>query len=184
MFVYTTANHFPWDNKFRPDLTPDWRPTGNDPEVDEYIRRQSMSARDYSDFVARLKQRFPGESFLIVRFGDHQPTLASRILNPSLGEEAVARRIQTFDPQYFTTYYAINVVNFRPVNVGSALQTLDAPYLPLVVLEAAGLPLDASFAAQKRILQRCQGVFYACRHGAEARIFNRMLIDAGLIQGL
>jgi hypothetical protein len=184
VFVYTTANHFPWDNTFRPDLTPDWRPIGNDPEVDEYIRRQSMSARDFSEFAARLKQRFPGEPFLIVRFGDHQPTLAARILNPSLSDAMVARRIQTFDPQYFTTYYAIDVVNFRPAKLGSALQTLDAPHLPLVVLEAAGLPLDASFAAQKRILQRCQGLFYGCRHGAEARIFNRMLIDAGLISGL
>ncbi|HWP25593.1 MAG TPA: sulfatase-like hydrolase/transferase [Xanthobacteraceae bacterium] len=184
VFVYTTANHFPWDNAFRPDLTPGWRPPGNDPEVDEYIRRQSMSARDYTDFVARLKQKFSGESFLIVRFGDHQPTLAARILNPSLGDDVVALRIQTFDPQYFTTYYAIDAVNFRPVKLESALTTLDAPYLPLVVLEAAGLPLDASFTAQKRILQRCQGIFYGCRHGAEARIFNRMLIDAGLISGL
>jgi hypothetical protein len=184
VFVYTTANHFPWDTKFRPDLTPNWRPTGNDPEVDEYIRRQSMSARDYADFVTRLKQKFPSESFLIVRFGDHQPTLSARILNPSLSDEAVARRIQTFDPQYFTTYYAIDVVNFRPAKLESALPTLDAPYLPLMVLEAAGLPLDASFAVQKRILQRCEGVFYGCRHGAEARIFNRMLIDAGLISGL
>lgn len=184
VFVYTTANHFPWDTAYRPDLTPGWRPTGNDPEIDEYIRRQSMSARDYMDFVARLKQKFSGESFLIVRFGDHQPTFAARILNPSLPDEAVARRIQTFDPQYFTTYYAIDAVNFRPAKLESALPTLDAPYLPLVVLEAAGLPLDASFAAQKRILQRCEGVFYGCRHGAEARIFNRMLIDAGLISGL
>jgi hypothetical protein len=184
VFVYTTANHFPWDSAFRPDLTPDWRPLGNDAEVDEYIRRQSMSARDFSDFLAHLKQKFAGESFLIVRFGDHQPTLAARILNPSLGDGAVALRIQSFDPQYFTTYYAIDAVNFRPVNLESALPLLDAPYLPLVVLEAAGLPLDASFAAQKRILQRCRGLFYGCRHGAEARIFNRMLIDAGLISGL
>jgi hypothetical protein len=54
----------------------------------------------------------------------------------------------------------------------------------LVVLEAASIPLDASFAEQKKILQRCRGQFYFCNRGAEARRFNRMLIDAGLIKGL
>jgi hypothetical protein len=53
-----------------------------------------------------------------------------------------------------------------------------------VVLEAAGLPLDASFAEQKRIFQRCGGLFYRCNGGAEARRFNRLLIDAGLIKGM
>ena len=33
-------------------------------------------------------------------------------------------------------------------------------------------------------LQRCRGLFYACGNGAEARRFNRLLIDAGLIKGL
>ena len=68
--------------------------------------------------------------------------------------------------------------------LGSALDVLDAPYLPLVVQEAAGLPLDPSFAEQKRILDRCNGLFYGCADGAEARRFNRVLIEAGLIKGL
>jgi len=37
---------------------------------------------------------------------------------------------------------------------------------------------------QKKILQRCNGMFYACKNGAEARPFNRLSIDAGLIYGL
>ena len=31
VFVYTVANHFPWDDAYRPDLTPDWRAPGNEP---------------------------------------------------------------------------------------------------------------------------------------------------------
>jgi hypothetical protein len=54
----------------------------------------------------------------------------------------------------------------------------------LVIQEAAGLPLDPSFAEQKNILQRCAGIFYACNGGAEARRFNRLLIEAGLIRQL
>jgi hypothetical protein len=70
------------------------------------------------------------------------------------------------------------------VDLSSALGRLDAAYLPLVVQDAAGLPLDASFAEQKKILERCRGLFYTCAGGAEARRFNRVLIDAGLIKNL
>jgi hypothetical protein len=47
-----------------------------------------------------------------------------------------------------------------------------------------GIPLDPSFEEQKKIMLRCNGVFYACKDGAEARRFNRLLIDAGMIKNL
>jgi hypothetical protein len=184
LFVYTAANHFPWDFTFRPELTPDWRTLGNAPNIDEYIRRQTLSAKDYSALLARLKQDFPTDSFLVVRFGDHQPEFAYRIIDPSLSEPAIARQLETFDPRYYTSYYAIDTINFRPIDLSSALKALDAPYLPLLVQEAAGVPLDPSFSEQKNILKRCHGLFYRCAGGAEARRFNRLLIDAGLIKGL
>jgi hypothetical protein len=188
VFTYLMANHFPWDYRFRPDLATDWRDPGNGvvsgQRIDEYLRRQHMSARDYQDFVARLRRDFPEERFLVVRFGDHQPLLAKSMIDPALSDSAIGRLIDAGDPRFFTTYYAIDAVNFTPADLGSALDTLDAPYLPLVVLEAAGLPLDPSFAEQKRILKRCAGLFFRCKDGAEARRFNRLLIDAGLIKGL
>jgi phosphoglycerol transferase MdoB-like AlkP superfamily enzyme len=184
LFVYTAANHFPWTNRFRPDLLPGWRDLGNHPEADEYLRRQAISAQDYGTFVADLKRRFPGEPFLIVRFGDHQPSFARHLIDPAYDDSALARRIAENDVRFLTTYYSIDAVNFQPADLGSALETLDAPYLPLVVLEAAGLPLDPTFAEQKDIFERCRGLFYRCAGGAEARRFNRLLIDAGLIKGL
>jgi len=183
IFGYVTANHFPWTTPFRPDLTPDWKALGNDDDVDEYIRRQTMSARDYGDFLARLRRDFPGEPFLIVRFGDHQPWISADVLEPGLDDETIAREVAAYDPRYFTTYYAIDAVNFRPVDISSARDGLDVAYLPLVVQEAAGLPRDPTFVEQGRILQRCAGLFYQCADGAEARRFNSMLIDAGLIKG-
>jgi phosphoglycerol transferase MdoB-like AlkP superfamily enzyme len=184
LFVYTAANHFPWNFRYRPELTPDWKETGNPFEVDEYLRRQSMSIRDYPAFIEALKRDFPGEPILVVRFGDHQPSFAKQLVDPALDDTVIARRIAEADPRYVTTYYAVDGINFRPVDLSSALDTLDAPYLPLMVLQAAGLPLDATFAEQKRILRRCNGLFYRCADGAEARRFNRLLIDAGLIKGL
>lgn len=184
LFVYTIANHFPWTYRFRPDLMPDWRAVDDNRDVDEYQRRQALSAHDYAAFVERLGKDFPGESFLIVRFGDHLPGLAMTMMEPKLAPAGIARHVRQRDPRYFTTYYAIDAVNFRPADMSNALPRLDAPYLPVVVLEAAGLPLDASFSEQKRILERCHGQFYQCGSGAEARRFNQLLINAGLIKGL
>src|SRR5215813_3192017 len=183
VFLYLAANHFPWDYHYRPDLFPNWINPENPFEIDEYLRRQEMSVRDYAQFKERLGREFPDQQFLLVRFGDHQPFFAKRFIDPALDAAEVAARILRRDPRYFTTYYAAEGVNFRPVDLSSALDTLDAPYLPLVVLEAAGVPLDGSFAEQKKILTRCGGLFYLCAGGAEARRFNRLLIDAGLIQG-
>jgi len=184
LFVYTLANHFPWDVRYRPELTPGWRDLGNGFETDEYLRRQTMSARDYAAFKLDLARKYPGEPFLIVRFGDHQPSFARPLLDPALDDSFIARQIAQQNPRFLTTYYAIDTVNFRPVETASARDVLDAPYLPLVVLEAAGVPLDPSFAEQKMILERCRGLFYRCAAGAEARRFNRLLINAGLIKGL
>ncbi|TAK49008.1 MAG: LTA synthase family protein [Xanthobacteraceae bacterium] len=184
VFVYLAANHFPWNTRLRPDLTPGWRDPGNLPKIDEYLRRQAMSARDYRDFLGRLKKQYPGEPFLIVRFGDHQPEFSPTIIEPGLSEEGVSQRLMAFDPRYYSTYYAIDAVNYKPAATPTAMATIEAAYLPLIVQELAGLPLDPSFAEQKNIMLRCNGLFYACNGGAEARRFNRLLIDAGLIKGL
>jgi hypothetical protein len=183
MFVYTVANHFPWDTRYRPDLTPGWTTLNADAQTDEYVRRQTISARDYRDFVAKLKHDYPDDSFLIVRFGDHPPAIAPRLVAPGMTDAEIAQGIMDRDPRFFTAYYAIDAINFTPVDLSSARDALDAPYLPLVVQEAAGLPLDSTFAEQKRILQRCAGLFYPCKDGAEARRFNRLLVDSGVIRG-
>jgi phosphoglycerol transferase MdoB-like AlkP superfamily enzyme len=184
MFVYLTANHFPWWNVYRSDLTPNWTPPGNTAETDEYIRRQTMTANDYREFTERLKRDYPDQSFLVLRFGDHQPAISQKLLEPGIDQASLGKRLMTSDPRYFSTYYAIDGINYSPANLSSALETLDAAYIPLVLQEAAGVPLDTSFAEQKSIMLRCKGTFYACRKGAEARRFNRLLIDAGMIKGL
>ena len=143
-----------------------------------------MSAGDYKNFVEQLKKKFPGEPFLIVRFGDHQPDFTSYIIEPGLDDNEIAKRLMEYDPRYYTTYYALDTINFKPVRLSTALPTIDAPYLPIVIQDAAGIPLDPSFVEQKKIMLRCNGLFYACRDGAEARRFNRMLIEAGIIKDL
>lgn len=184
VLVYLTANHFPWTTSYRPDLTPEgWIAPGNTAEVDEYIRRQAMTAADYKSFVARLKADHPNDPFLLVRFGDHQPAISQKLLEPKLPQASLANRIMTHDLRYYKTYYAIDALNYKP-DMSLALDTLDAAYLPLAVQEAAGVPLDSTFSEQKKIMLRCKGLFYACKEGAEARRFNRLLIDAGFVKHL
>src|SRR3954471_8752202 len=135
LYVYLTANHFTWDYQFHPELTPaGWRDPGNAmPELNEYLRRQAMSERDYAGFLAGLKRNFPGEEFVIVRYGDHQPDFAKLLIDPTIDVWDLGERLLGFDPRYFTTYYAIDAINFTPAALGSALDVLDAPYLPLIV---------------------------------------------------
>ena len=60
-----------------------------------------MSFRDYAALLERLKRDFPDESFLLVRYGDHQPEFASVILDPSLDETAINRRLMALRPALF-----------------------------------------------------------------------------------
>ena len=184
MYVYLGANHFPWASALRPELTPAWKNPGNEPAIDEYLRRQNMSVQDYNAFLTKLKKQFPGEPFLIVRYGDHQPEFSTNIIEPNLTEDDVAKRLMEYDQRYYATYYTIDAINFKPVASPTAMDTIDAAYLPLVIQDAAGIPLDPSFEEQRKIMLRCNGLFYSCKNGAEARRFNRMLIDAGFVKNL
>ena len=75
-------------------------------------------------------------------------------------------------------------INYQPKDLSSALDRLEAPYLPLVIQEAAGLPLDPSSPSRRRSWTAATALFFQCAGGAEARRFNRLLIDAGLIKGM
>ena len=155
---------------------------GNALEVDEYLRRQEISARDYSGFVARLKREFPGEPFLIVRFGDHQPKFAKHMVDPSLDKPSIARRIAEAT-RGFSRPITPSTAELPPGGPVVGARPLDAPtcrWSSWRPRACRSIPLRE----QKRILGRCNGLFYPCASGAEARRFNRLLIDAGLIKRL
>jgi hypothetical protein len=49
----------PGTTRYRPDLQSGWRNLGNRSDVDEYLRRQAMSAQDYQRFLKSLREEFP-----------------------------------------------------------------------------------------------------------------------------
>ena len=91
----------------------------------------------------------------------------------------------THDPRYFTTYYAIDAVNFKPVDLSSALRH-DRGALPAAGRAGGRRPAARSVASPSRRTSSsaATGCSMRCNGGAEARRFNRLLIDAGLIKGL
>ena len=51
------------------------------------------AASAFQDFRANLRREFPDESFLIVRFGDHQPYFARHLIDPSHDDSMLVRGV-------------------------------------------------------------------------------------------
>jgi len=167
---YMMANHFPWNTPWRRT----WCRTGRTSQrqrrwaQDRRIPAAAGNERAcLQGFVERLKSKFPGEPFLIVRFGDHQPMFSKHVIEAGSGQRVIGRRIDAAILATSPPTTPIDALNFQPADLKAAVSGLDAAYLPLVVLEAAGVPLDATFVEQKRILGRCNGQFYSCANGAK-----------------
>jgi hypothetical protein len=52
------------------------------------------------------------------------------------------------------------------------------PYLPSVILAAAGLPLSDVYRERLRLMTLCEGRYHGC---PEIAGFHRRLIDSGII---
>lgn len=178
-FVETMATHWPYDKTWEPEMVVPGGGPGTSPEIHEWLRRQWIASLDYEYLTAELERRFPGERFLLVRYGDHQP-MATRMLlgfNEETEAEDVAIDRNSIG---FLTFFAVNGVNFRPEPFYSP-PTLDVPYLGTVLLEAAGLPLSDAYKKRQKLKQMCDGQSSDCRHRDQVLSFHRQLIDSGLV---
>lgn len=142
-----------------------------DPTYGEYYARLSETAESYAAFKADLAARYPGRPMLIVRYGDHQPTMTRSIEH--------AHRIRSDDPRQFETFFAIEGVHFEP-DLSGVPNSLDIAMLGSVALQASGLPLDAVTATRLDLLPECGARYIATISETKLR-FHRTLVDAGLI---
>lgn len=183
-FLWLTGNHAPWRDQLSPEeQAPGAKGTAN-AEINEYVRRQHLSQRDFDALKRDLAKRFPGEPFLILRFGDHLPFMGGAIIDPNLPDAEVRQKIEAYDPAYYTTYYAIDTVNYRPAGKMPSHDTAAAAYLGTILLQLAGLPLNPAAQFQAPLIERCQGLFVECDGGEAARRFNGWLLRHGLLNGL
>jgi phosphoglycerol transferase MdoB-like AlkP superfamily enzyme len=179
MFVYilTQATHGTYDFTYMPEVEVPGGGPGTDPGVHEYLRRVGMAAMDYDFLKAELSRRFPGQPFLIVNYGDHQPDIARRLWTgaPYRGALSIERH-----PEAFFTYYSVDAVGYRPP-AQPALDHVDVPFLATILLEAARLPLPDSYQERKRLMLLCNGRYHDCRDRSEILTFHRRLMNSGLM---
>lgn len=137
----------------------------------EYYARLAETAETYAAFRDALRARHPDRPMLIVRYGDHQPTMSRAI--------EAARDITPDDPRQFETFYAIEAVNFEPA-IASVPEKLDIAMLGTVALQASGLPLDAVSATRASLIDEV-GALYMATPSQRKNRFHRTLVDQGLI---
>jgi len=177
--IFTMATHSPYDFPYMPEVDVPAGGPGTDPEMSEYLRRLAMARIDYDELRREIVRRFPGERFLIVHYGDHHPIATRSLLglNDKLDAEDISLPL---DSPGFVTYYAVDGINYQPPAL-PAVETLDVPFMPLVILNAARLPLSDAFRERQRLLTACNGRYYTCESRDTILAFHRRLIDSGLI---
>jgi phosphoglycerol transferase MdoB-like AlkP superfamily enzyme len=175
-FIETMATHGPYSYAYMPEVAVSGGGPGTDPAMHEYLRRLSMAGVDYDFLRAEIARRFPEQSFLIVHYGDHHPTATRPLLG--FGQEAdIEHVLRSGNTAALVTYYAVDAVRYQPPPLPS-LETLDVPYLPNVILAAAGLPLSDVYRERLRLMTLCEGRYHGC---PEIAGFHRRLIDSGII---
>jgi hypothetical protein len=179
MFIQTMSAHWPYDFKFEPDVEVPGGGPGTSPEMDEYLRRLSMSKIDFDFLMSELARRFPRERFLVVHYGDHHPMATRTLLGFDADTEAEDVALGP-DSIGFITYYAARGINYR-VPALPPFEPLDVPYLGTAILEMAGLPLSDSHRERKRLMTLCKGLYQTCAQREEILMFHRRLIDSGVM---
>jgi hypothetical protein len=177
LFLLTESNHGPHDvQSAMPGLSTAARLFGlsssGSVAYAEYFARLDASARAYRAFRAELAARHPGEAFVLINFGDHQPAFAAA---------ALAERRSSSEALY-ETFYAIEGVNCRVDRGARPLcDPLHVAFLGTVALQAARLPLDAVRTLHAELIAECGRAYLEAPSPRRER-FHRLLIDAGLIR--
>lgn len=180
-YLLTMATHQPYNWTFEPETRVPGGGPGTIPDMHEYLRRLSMARIDLDVFKGELKRRFPSERFLVVHYGDHQPTSTWHLIDES-AHAAIRgdnRRLTQSSPAYLT-YFAVEGVNYTPPPL-PPFEVLDVPYLGLVTIEAAGLPLSESYRERRKLMQECGGRYASCDRQGAVLDFHRRLMDSGLM---
>lgn len=182
LYLQTMAAHGPYDYAYMPEVAVAGGGAGTHREMSEYLRRLGMARMDYAYLRAELARRFPRQQFLIVHYGDHQPTATQTLLG--FGEDTSIEEIMASGNEAARmTYYALDGVRYRPPPLPS-LDRLDVAYLGTIVLEAAGVPLSDSYRERRRLMMQCKGRYHDCPARDEVLQFHRRLIDSGLMKAL
>lgn len=180
LYVQTMAAHGPYDRGYMTEENVPGGGPGASAEMSEYLRRAAMAKRDGDFLIDEIKRRFPHESILVVRYGDHQPSATHDLINGEWGDESPEFRAG-MAPSPYITFYAIAGQNY-PVPPLPHYDLLDIAYLGTVILDVAGLPLSEAHRERKRLMAACQGRYFGCEPHSQILAFHRRLINSGLVR--
>lgn len=182
LFVYiqTMASHGPYHRPYMPQEDVPGGGPGTSAEMSEYLRRAGMAMRDGEFLMEEIERRFPDESVLVVRYGDHQPSATYPLINAVWGDDSPDIG-PSGAPGPFVTFYTMEGINY-PVPPLPDFDPLDIAFLGTVMLDAAGLPLSAVQRERKRLMVECGGRYYGCEPRSQILAFHRRLINSGFVE--
>lgn len=106
----------------------------------EWYGRLRASVDDYNAFKAYIAACHPNETFLIVHYGDHQPTFCADIQGAAQEE-------------LYKTYLTVDWIGQPlPASRSYAGATLPIFFVDLLVAQTAGLPLDGFLEAKAQLI--------------------------------
>lgn len=178
-YILTMATHGPYNKAYLPEVAVPGGGPGTLPEINEYLRRLAMAHQDLDAFFAELERRFPNERFLVVHYGDHHPVATRAYLGYAdidTPQDVPLPR----DSVGYQTYFAVRGIRYTPPPLPE-VGILDVPYLGVVLLKAAGLPLSDANTERQRLMTVCQGRYFGCSDRKAILSFHRRLIDSGLL---
>jgi hypothetical protein len=176
LFVQTMGAHSPYDTPKSPEIEVEGAPFGNEPIVDEFLRRVAIAVMDRDRFLGGLAAAPGGNGTVVLEFGDHQPAIAVGAADALHGGGALA----DWDSPAYRTYYAVHGYG-REIGPLPDVPVLDAGYLGATFAEAAGLPTDGVLRALTDLRNRCGGAYRGCADRGAVLAHLRGLVDAGLL---
>lgn len=180
VYVQTMASHGPYYSAYMPDENVAGGGPGTSAEMSEFLRREAMAQRDGDFLMDEIKRRFPNESILVVRYGDHQPSTTYDLIDRTWGDDSPDIG-EGGKPGPYITYFAMLGHNF-PLPPLPVYDPLDIAYLGTVMLEVAGLPLSEAQLERKRLMVACGGRYFGCEPRSSILAFHRRLINSGLVE--
>jgi hypothetical protein len=175
------STHSPWDFRFAPEAQreTDQLRWNTDVEFDEYLWRLVLAKRDRDQFRERLNKSVPDTKILYVGYGDHQPALAKIPLadNRAIADEGRSWQLDKTS-KAFETYFSIDAKGFTPRIPGAHHEITEISYLPVITIQAAGLPLDPVMTRRAWLFDHCKGLYATCPDRASVLAFQRWLVDS------
>lgn len=134
----------------------------------EWYGRLRASVDDYNAFKAHLAANHPNETFLIVHYGDHQPTFCADI--------------QGVSPEdFFKTYLTVDWIG-QPLPTSTSYVGTRLPifFVDLLVAQTAGLPLDGFLEAKAGLI--CENLDFASHDSPGYQGLIASLLQAGKLK--